>query len=139
MKKTINWDALRHSLGGLLVAGGPIASLLAAQGLAADQINSLLGYATIAVGIGCTIGPILVNVLSQTDRGKADTINRLDRDGQSAVLSLVDPAIIANAAAKHPEIAAVVVKDTANGSLAQLAADPGTPKVITETAAKGKS
>ncbi len=105
---TINWSVVWSVLRTLLVAGGPVATLLIALGFPPVQVGQWVAIGLAVVGVASIVGPGLVGALSHTDAGKIA------------------------AAAALPDVAKIEVKPTATDGVAAAAADPAQPKVVTQ-------
>ncbi len=101
------WSVLRT----LLVAGGPVATLLIALGFPPIQVSEWLAIGLAIVGIASVAVPGLVGALKRTDAHK-----------------------IADAAAL-PDVTKIVVKDTASDGVGKAMQDPAQPKVVPQSAA----
>ena len=101
------WSALRT----LLVAGGPVATLLIALGFPPVQVGTWVGIALAGVGVASVLVPGIIGALKRTDSSK-----------------------IADAAAL-PAVAAVLIKDDATGAAetAMKSEAPALSKVVAQS------
>lgn len=125
----INWDVVKVLGGGLFVAGGPLAGVLAAFGVADGTISKWLGIGVAFVGLICFMGPLLIQALQQTDAGKAATIEGLSPAGKAAVLDKLPDATKLAAVNALPDVVNVEIKPTATDGVRTAALDNNLDKV----------
>ena len=131
----INWDVVKVLGGGLFVAGGPLAGVLAAFGVADGTISKWLGIGIAVLSLICFIGPLLAQALQRTDAGKARDIASLSPAGQAAVLDKLPDETKIAAVNAIPAVTQVVVSDFAVDGAAKAVADRSLKKVVSETQA----
>lgn len=85
--QSLNWHVLLVSVGALLVAGGPVAFLLAAFDVSPDQTASILKRGGAVIALTLAIGAAVKMALMQTDKGKASSLARLDDDAKQRVVA----------------------------------------------------
>ncbi len=108
---SIQWDVVWSVLRTLLVAGGPVATLLIALGFPPIQVSYWLGVGLAAVGVAAVVVPGIIGALKRTDSSK-----------------------IAEAAAL-PDVEKIVVKDTAvSPGVVAVVQDTAQPKVVPQSA-----
>jgi hypothetical protein len=102
----IQWSVVWSVLRTLLVAGGPVATLLIALGFPPVEVSTWLGIGLAAVGILSVLVPGIIGAITHTDKSKIA------------------------AAAAIPDVAKVEVAPSAKPSIAALAEDEKLPKVV---------
>jgi len=123
-------DQLNAALLALLAGSGPIAKLLATVfNVDNTAIEAILSTATILTPI--LIVPFLLKILSP--KAKIESITELSPQAATAALSQVSSLTKVKIAEATPEVATVVIKDTANGALAAAASSPAHPNIVSET------
>lgn len=122
------FDALRV----LLAAGGPFSAVvLRYTDMKADDFALLAQLALFVIPpVGAWVWGLYLNTLEK----KAQAIASAPQPAQVAALQAALPVETkVNLTEGIPGVATVVVKDTANGALAKMAASEANPKVVTET------
>lgn len=87
----INWDVVKAVGGQLLVTGGAVSTALIAFGYSQQQVDGILALLASVLSLACMVGPSLIVVFQQTDKGKAGVIEKLDESGRTAVVSNLTP------------------------------------------------
>ena len=130
----VQWDVVWSVLRTLLVAGGPVATLLIALGFPPVQVSTYLAVGLAVVAIASVAVPGLIGAFSQTDSHAVTKVAAMPAPVATEALKQVPDETKIAIAEKVPDVATVVVKDTANGAIALLAADNvNHPNVVTET------
>ncbi len=123
-------DQLNTALLALLGTSGPVAKLLAVSiGLDNVTIEAILSVVSLLTPL--LIVPFLLKILSP--KSKIESITELSPRDATNALSQVSSLTKVKIAEATPEVATVVIKDTANGLLAAAATSPMHPNIVTET------
>jgi hypothetical protein len=130
MKINIQWDVVWSTLRTLLVAGGPVTTLLIALDFPPVLVSkwSLVGLAV--VGVLSVAVPGFKGALNRTDSNKIKDALVLPKEAQARIAAGLPNETKIAATAAIPDVAAVVVKPTATNGTAMIAADPAHPKVV---------
>ena len=129
----VQWDVVWSVLRTLLVAGGPVATLLIALGFPPVTVSTYLAVGLAIVGIASAAVPGLIAAFTQTDSHAVAKVASMPAPVvQEALKQVPDEAKVA-IAETVPSVATVVVKDGVNGKIGELAADPNHPNIVTET------
>lgn len=102
----IQWSVVWSVLRTLLVAGGPVATLLIALGFPPVEVSTWLGIGLAAVGVLSVLVPGIIGAFKHTDKAKIASVAAL------------------------PDVAKVEVVPTAKPEIAALAEDNNQPKVV---------
>ena|ERR1700744_368650 len=84
--RRINWHVFLVVLGSLLVAGGPVAYVFTSFHVSADVTADYLQRGSALVALALSIGAGVRMAMTQTDKGKADTLASLDASGKQRVI-----------------------------------------------------
>lgn len=128
----IQWDVVWSMLRTLLVAGGPVATLLIALDFPAVQVSKWSAISLGIVGVLSVVIPGIKGALVRTDSNKIADVARLPTEAKAVIAAQLPNEIKIPAVAAIPDVALVVVKPTATNGTATVAADPAHPKVVTE-------
>lgn len=128
----IQWDVVWSVLRTLLVAGGPVGTLLIACGFPAVQVSTWLGIGLGVVGVLSVAVPGLVGALKQTNSGKVANVATLPMESKAAVAASLPSEITLAAVNDLPDVKQVVVSKSASDGVATAAANPMLDKVVTE-------
>lgn len=129
----VQWDVVWSVLRTMLVAGGPVATLLIALGFPPVQVSTYLGVGLAVVAIASVAVPGILGAFSQTDSHAVTKVAAMPAPVAIEALKQVPDETKIAIVEKIPDVATVVVKDIANGAVAQLAASDAHPNVVTET------
>ncbi len=129
----VQWDVVWSVLRTLLVAGGPVATLLVALGFPPVQVSADLGIGLAVVAILSVVVPGLKGALNRTDSSKVAAVKALPPEAQARVADQLPNDTKIAAVAAIPDVAKVIVRDTATNGTAAVAADPSQPKVVKQS------
>lgn len=87
LARSLNWHVLFYGLGGLFVAGGPVAFVLTSFDVSPAMQATIFQRAGGIIGLMVAVGVIVRMALNQTDKGKASTLSNLDDDAQRRVIA----------------------------------------------------
>lgn len=126
----MNKDQVNAVLLALFASSGPVAKLLV----------SLLHWDNDTISAVMTLLTILTPLVSggiftylQRDAGKVASVSTMSAADQKAALDKVPDEAKVLIAKAVPDVATVVVKDTATNGVAKLAADETQPHIVTES------
>lgn len=129
----IQWDVVWSVLRTLLVAGGPMGTLLLALGFPPVQVSTWLGVGLAAVGVASVAVPGLVGAMKRTDSAKIADVAALPAEKQAAVAAALPDETKIAAAASVPGVTKIMVAASANGAAGTAAQNPMLPTVERET------
>jgi hypothetical protein len=127
MNKEQIHDALRVAL----AAGGPLAALiLKYTGLSQTDFEMWVAVALLVVP---PCAAWAWGIWQNRQAAKVEAVARMSSADQHAALNKVSDAAKVKIAESVPDVATVVVRDTATGTLAALAASDNQPNIVSES------
>lgn len=126
----MNQDQINAVLLALFASSGPVAKLLVSLAhMDNDTIGAVMTLLTILTPL--VSGGVFAYL--QRDAGKVAAVATMSAQDQQAALNKVPDEAKVLIAKAVPDVATVVVKDTATNGIAKLAADPAQPHIVTES------
>lgn len=126
----MNSDQVNTMLLALFATSGPLAKVLtAAFGMSNDTVSAVLSI--LAILTPAATGAIFTYM--QRNAGKVAAVASMSPEEQHAALNKVPDAAKVLIAKAVPDVATVVVKDTATNGVAKLAASTLQPDIVTES------
>lgn len=111
-----------------------VAGILVGKGiLSAEQAATLTNEIMIAAPAVAAIVTLIWGLIAHTDKAKVESVASMPAPAVTEALNKVSDVAKIQIAGAVPSVATVVVKDTANGTVAALAQSDDHPNVVTET------
>lgn len=110
------------------------AGILVGKGIiSAEQAATFTNQIMIAAPALVSIGVLIWGLIDHTDKAKVESVASMPAPAVAEALNKVSDVAKIQIAGAVPSVATVVVKDAANGTVAELAQSNDHPNVVTET------
>lgn len=125
----IQWDVVWSVLRTLLVAGGPVATLLIALDFPPILVGKWMAIGLAFIGVASVAGPGLKGALLRTDSNKAAAVTTISPEAKATVAAQLPAEITVAAAVAVPGVEVQVKTESAPAAVVALAHDDAQPHI----------